>query len=99
MGIQHCAPREKRAPAYTCYQAYHNEGGAACQCMSATGVDEAVTALFLRAVTPAKVDLAVRALHPLEGDPTGAREPWGIELPKAGDEGESGKRRVGEEGK
>jgi hypothetical protein len=83
MGIQHYATREKRAPAYTCYQAYHNEGGAACQCMSAKGVDEAVTALFLRAVTPAKVDLAVRALHALERDRTAAREQWGLQLQQA----------------
>ena len=82
MGIQHYATREKRAPAYTCYQAYHNEGGAACQCMSAQGVDEAVTALFLRAVTPAKVDLAVRALHALERDRTAARE-QGLQLQQA----------------
>jgi Recombinase zinc beta ribbon domain len=83
MGIQHYATREKRAPAYTCYQAYHNEGGVACQCMSAKGVDEAVTALFLRAVTPAKVDLAVRALHALERDRTAAREQWGLQLQQA----------------
>jgi DNA invertase Pin-like site-specific DNA recombinase len=83
MGIQHYATREKRAPAYTCYQAYHNEGGAACQCMSAKGVDEAVTALFLRAVTPAKVDLAVRALQALERDRTAAREQWGLQLQQA----------------
>jgi hypothetical protein len=80
MGIQHYATREKRAPAYPCDQAYHNEGGAACQGMSATGVDAAVTALFLRAVTPAKVDLAVRALHALERDRTAAREQWGLQL-------------------
>src|SRR5262249_23132935 len=73
-GLQHYATRDKRAPAYTCSQAYHNEGGAACQCMSAKGVEEAVTALFLRAVTPAKVDLAVRAWHAVGRDRTAARE-------------------------
>ena len=46
MGLQHYATREKRAPAYVCYQAYQNEGGATCQCMSAKGVDEAITTLF-----------------------------------------------------
>ena len=83
MGIQHYATREKRAPAYTCYHAYHNEGGAACQCMSAKGVDAAVTALFLRAVTPAKVDLAVRALQALERDRAAVREQWVLQLQQA----------------
>src|SRR5262249_8675527 len=82
-GPQDYAAGERRAPAYTCSQAYHNEGGAACQCMSAKGVDEAVTALLLRAVTPAKVDLAVRALHALERDRTAAREPGGLQLQQA----------------
>jgi hypothetical protein len=42
-----------------------------------------VTALFLRAVTPAKVALAVRAWHALERDRTAAREPWGLQLHQA----------------
>jgi DNA invertase Pin-like site-specific DNA recombinase len=79
MGMQHYATREKRAPAYTCSQAYHNEGGPACQCLSATGVDEAVTALLLRAVTPAKVDLAVRAWQALPRDRAAACEQWELQ--------------------
>lgn len=83
MGIQHYATREQRAPSYTCYQAYQNEGGAACQGMSAKGVDEAVTALFLHAVSPAKVELAVRAVQELEQDRTAAREQWTMQLQQA----------------
>jgi hypothetical protein len=51
--------------------------------MRAKGVDEAVTALFLRAVTPAKVDLAVRALHALQRDRAAAREQWELQLQQA----------------
>jgi DNA invertase Pin-like site-specific DNA recombinase len=83
MGLQHYATREKRAPAYTCYHAYHNEGGASCQCMSAKGVDEAITTLFLEAMTPAKVDLAVGALEELERDRATTRQQWELQLQQA----------------
>ena len=45
-GLQHYATREKRAPAYVCSQAYPNEGSPTCPCLSAPGVDEAITILF-----------------------------------------------------
>jgi DNA invertase Pin-like site-specific DNA recombinase len=93
MGIQHYATREQRAPSYTCYRAYHNEGGAACQSMSAKGVDEAVTALFLHAVSPAKVELAVRAAHELEQDRAAAREQWTMQLQQADYEVQVAQRR------
>jgi hypothetical protein len=86
MGLQHSATREKRAPASPGSQAYPNEGGTACQCMSATGVDAAVTALLRRAVTPAKVDLAVRALHAWQRDRAAARAQWALQLHQADDD-------------
>ena len=83
MGLQHYATREKRAPAYICNGAYANEGGATCQCMSAKGVDEAITTLFLEAMTPAKVDLAVGALEELERDRATTRQQWELQLQQA----------------
>jgi DNA invertase Pin-like site-specific DNA recombinase len=93
MGLQHYATREKRAPAYVCYQAYQNEGGATCQCMSAKGVDEAITTLFLEAMTPAKVDLAVGALEALERDRAATRQQWTLQLQQADYEVQLAQRR------
>ena len=93
MGIQHYATREKRAPAYTCYQAYQTEGGASCQCMSAHGVDAAVTGLFLQAVSPAKVDIALRALQELEHERITVREQWALQLQQADYEVQVAQRR------
>jgi hypothetical protein len=93
MGLQHYATREKRAPAYTCYHAYHAEGGASCQCMSAHGVDAAVTGLFLQAGSPAKVDIALRALQELEQDRAAAREQWALQLQQADYEVQLAQRR------
>jgi DNA invertase Pin-like site-specific DNA recombinase len=93
MGMQHYATREKRAPAYTCYQAYHAEGGASCQCMSAYGVDAAVTEIFLQAVSPAKVDIALRALQELEHERVAARAQWALQLQQADYEVQLAQRR------
>ena len=83
MGIQHYATKEKRSPAYTCYHAYQNEGAAGCQCMSATGVDRAVTDLFLGAVSPAKVEIALRALEGWEQDRQAARKQRELQIQQA----------------
>jgi DNA invertase Pin-like site-specific DNA recombinase len=93
MGLQHYATREKRAPAYVCYQTYQNEGGPACQCMSAKGVDEAITTLFLAAMTPAKVALAVGALEELERDRAATRQQWTLQLQQADYEVQLAQRR------
>jgi DNA invertase Pin-like site-specific DNA recombinase len=74
MSIQHFATKEKRQPSYACYHAYQIVGAAGCQCMSASGVDQAVTDLFLGAVSPAKVEIALRALEGWEQDLQAARE-------------------------
>ena len=83
MGIQHYATKEKRNPAYTCYRAYQSEGAVGCQCMSATGVDQAVTDLFLGAVSPAKVEIALRALEEWEQDRQAARQQRELQIQQA----------------
>jgi len=93
MGIQHYATKEKRCPSYICHRAYVNEGKAICQCMSADPVDQAVTKLFLDAVAPAKVDLALRALEQLEADQSAAEEQWQLQIQQAEYEIQLTKRR------
>ena len=83
MRIQHYAAKEKRSPAYACYQAYAMEGKAGCQCMSARDVDQAVTELFFEAVTPAKVDIAVKALEQLDQDQAAAQKEWQHQIQQA----------------
>ena len=82
MGIQHYAAKEKRNPAYTCYRAYQTEGAAGCQCMCATGVDQAVTELFLGAVSPAKVEIALR-LEEWERDRDAVRKQRELQIQQA----------------
>jgi DNA invertase Pin-like site-specific DNA recombinase len=93
MGIQHYATKEKRAPAYACYRAYTHEGKSACQCMSARPIDEAVTKLFLKAVAPAKVDIALRALDEVDRDRIGTQKEWQLQVQHAEYEVQLAKKR------
>jgi len=83
LAIQHYATKEKRSAAYVCCRAYREEGGTTCQAMSAKPVDEAVGKLFLRAVSPAKVDIALRALAELETDRQAGQREWALQLQQA----------------
>ncbi|MCC7424360.1 MAG: recombinase family protein [Planctomycetaceae bacterium] len=83
MSVLHYSTKEKRSPGYGCFQAYHRKGGATCQCMSAAGVDEAVTHLFLRAVTPARIEIALQAMEELQANRQETRRQWEFQLQQA----------------
>lgn len=44
--------------------------------MSVSGVDEAVTQLFLSAASPAKIEIALQALEELEANRQESRRQW-----------------------
>jgi hypothetical protein len=85
--------KEKRAPGYGCVYAYSRHGGATCQMMSSAGVDAAVTELFLSAVSPAKLEIALHALEGLEADRAETRKQWELQLQRAEYEVELAQRR------
>jgi hypothetical protein len=93
MSVFYYSTKERRAPGYGCVQDYNRHGGAACQFMSSTGVDEAVAQLFLSAVTPAKIDIALQALEELEAERAEARRQWELQLQRADYEVELAQRR------
>lgn len=57
----------------------NRHGGDACQSMSSTNVDTTVTELFLSAVSPAKIEIALHALEELEADHAEARKQWELQ--------------------
>src|SRR5262249_57716169 len=61
--------------------------------MSSAGVDGAVTELFLSAVSPAKLEIALHALEGLEADRVEARKQWELQLQRAEYEVELAQRR------
>jgi DNA invertase Pin-like site-specific DNA recombinase len=92
MNIFYYSKKEKRAPGYGCVAAYVN-GGATCQMMSSAPVDAAVAELFLAAVTPAQVEVALRALDAYEAERAEARRQRQLQIQQADYEVELARRR------
>lgn len=92
MSMFHYSTKEKRAPGYGCVAAYAN-GGPTCQMMSSAPVDAAVTELFLAAVTPAQVDVALRALDAYEAERAEGRRQRQMQVQQADYEVDLARRR------
>jgi DNA invertase Pin-like site-specific DNA recombinase len=92
MNVFYYSTKEKRAPGYGCVAAYV-DGGPTCQMMSSAPVDTAVSELFLAAVTPAQVDVALRALDAYEAEQAEARKQRQMQLQRAEYEVEIARRR------
>ncbi len=92
MSMFHYSTKEKRAPGYGCVAGYV-DGGATCQMMSSAPVDAAVADLFLAAVTPAQVDVALRALDAYEAERAEARRQRQMQAQRADYEVEIARRR------
>jgi hypothetical protein len=92
MRLSHYATKEQRAPSYGCLAGYA-DGGAPCQTMSSAPIDAAVAELFLAAVTPAQVDVALHALDAYEAELAEARRQRHLQLQQADYEVEIARRR------
>jgi DNA invertase Pin-like site-specific DNA recombinase len=94
-GIVHCgrcgermsvftySTKEKRAPGYGCVAAYQDGAANTCQMMSSAPVDEAVSELFLAAVTPARVEIALHALDECAAEQAEAQRQRRMQLEQA----------------
>jgi DNA invertase Pin-like site-specific DNA recombinase len=92
MSMFYYSTKEKRAPGYGCVAGYA-DGGKTCQMMSSAPVDAAVAELFLTAVTPAQVDVALRALDAYETEQAEARRQRQLQVQQAEYEAELARRR------
>jgi hypothetical protein len=94
MTIVHYSGKEKRSPAYGCCYGYQRKGDkTTCQYMSAAGIDEAVSKLFLSAVSPAKVQIALQALEELDSQRQETLRQWNLQLQQADYDVELARRR------
>jgi DNA invertase Pin-like site-specific DNA recombinase len=92
MSVFYYSTKEKRAPGYGCVAGYV-DGGSTCQMMSSAPVDAAVTEAFLAAVTPAQLDVALRALDAYEAERFEARRQRRMQVERAEYEVEIARRR------
>jgi DNA invertase Pin-like site-specific DNA recombinase len=82
-----------RRPAYACYQAHRSYGHPRCQHFTARHVDEAVAEVFLEAVQPAHLELALAAGQQVETQRASLAEQWEKRLERARYEAELARRR------
>ncbi|CAN5362249.1 recombinase family protein [soil metagenome] len=93
MSVFHYSTREKRAPGYGCVAGYADGGRSTCQMMSSAPIDAAVADAFLAAVTPAQVDVALRALDAYETERAEGRRQRQMQIEQADYEVELARRR------
>jgi DNA invertase Pin-like site-specific DNA recombinase len=82
-----------RRPAYACYQANRDYGAPRCQHFTARHVDKAVIDLFLEAVQPARLEVALAAVEQIETQRDMLAAQWQKRLERARYEAELARRR------
>jgi DNA invertase Pin-like site-specific DNA recombinase len=82
-----------RRPAYACYQANRDYGAPRCQHFTARHVDAAVVELFLEAVQPARLEVALAALEQVKTQRETLAGHWQQRLERARYEAELARRR------
>ena len=93
MSVNSYSTKEKRVPAYGCYHDYQKHGGSTCQTMTSRGVDQAITQLFLDAVSPAKIEIALQSVAEMETCREQTARQWDIDLQQAEYEVQLARRR------
>jgi hypothetical protein len=83
MSVQDRAARENRSPSYTCLKGYHDGDEKICQSMTSRPVDAAVVEVFLGAVSPLSLRVAIQVLDQLEQDLIAQRRQRELQLEQA----------------
>jgi len=79
--------------AYACYEAHRNYGSPRCQHFVAGHVDQAVVSLFLEAIQPARLEVALAAVEQIDAQRQQLAAQWNKRLERAQYEAELARRR------
>lgn len=82
-----------RRPAYACYQANRDYGAPRCQHFTAQHIDAAVVDLFLAAIRPARLEVALAAMEQIETQRQTLAAQWQKRLERARYETDLARRR------
>jgi DNA invertase Pin-like site-specific DNA recombinase len=84
MQVNSHSVKEQRRPSYLCTHQYSTEGAQKiCQSMSSKPVDDAVVSVFLEALAPAQIEVAVKALGQAQKEKAELRRQWEQQLTRA----------------
>jgi DNA invertase Pin-like site-specific DNA recombinase len=93
MSIQNRAAREKRSPSYVCQRGYFDGDRHICQSMTARPVDAGVVAAFLEAISPTRLEVAMRVAAEVEQNLAAQRRQWELQLEQARYEARAAQRK------
>jgi hypothetical protein len=85
--------KDGRTPLYECNQLHSHHAGPTCQFVRGDGVDAAVANLFLQAIQPAELEVALATLEDIEARARQAGRQWQLRLERVRYEAELARRR------
>lgn len=83
MRVQDRAAKENRSPSYVCGRGYYDGDEKLCQSMTSRPIDAAVVEVFLGAVSPLSLRVAIQVLDQLEQDLIAQRRQQELQLEQA----------------
>ena len=83
MGVNSHAAREHRHPSYICHHAYSQGAAHTCQSMTSKPIDDLVVSLFLAALAPAQIKIALQAIEQLQQERQALQHQWEQQLEQA----------------
>jgi DNA invertase Pin-like site-specific DNA recombinase len=86
--------KDGTTPTYECNQLHSHHGGPTCQFVRGDGVDDAVAQLFLEALQPAQLEVALATLEDLEAQARQVDRQWQLRLERARYEADLARRRL-----
>jgi DNA invertase Pin-like site-specific DNA recombinase len=85
--------KDGSAPLYECNQLHNHHAGPTCQFLRGDGVDAAVANLFLQAIAPAELEVALATLEDIEARARQADRQWQLRLERVRYEADLARRR------
>lgn len=83
MGVNTYSVREGRRPSYICNHSYNDGAPHTCQSMTSGPIDELVVGLFLEAIAPAQIKLALKVVDNLVAEKQALQQQWEQQLSQA----------------
>jgi DNA invertase Pin-like site-specific DNA recombinase len=85
--------KDSNIPIYECNQLHSHHAGPTCQFVRGDGVDKAVAGLFLEAIQPAQLEVALCTLEDLEAQARQVERQWQLRLERIRYEADLARRR------
>ncbi len=83
MHVNSHSVRDKRRPSYICHRAYSDGATSICQSMTSKPVDDLVVQLFLEAMAPAQIEVAMQVVDKLQQEQQALQQQWERQLSQA----------------